>query len=232
MEQMRKYQVSLLMGLVMLTLSAGTVSAADTAGATAESQQKPAMNTTKTKTVDARQVEAAAESVGRAVPHPLLHWDSVEKRPHEIKESDKPLVIVHNAVPIIITAADIDAQNKEAQHQKKGSAVIPIQPSVPARTLPPERQPAPIAPPVVKPAPVQQALPAAQTVADRNAVELPPIQPVAQQTAGPTVSRPAEKTVELPPIKPVTAARIKAAPVQSADTVELPPIQPVAGKIR
>ena len=228
---MRKSQGVLLTSLLVLALSAGNVSAADTTGATVDAQQlfhadKLVTDTAKTKTVDARQVETAAEAVGQAVPHPLLHWDSVEKQPKEIKKSEQPLVVVHTAVPIIITAADIDAENKEAKHQNKSRAVVPIQPPVPVRSLPPETQPAPIEPPVVTPKPVQQVLPAMQTSDSHNTVELPPIEPVGQKKAGQAVKT-AEKTVALPPIEPVPAARIKAVAAPTTDTVELPPIRPV-----
>ena len=227
---MRKSRVALLTGLLVLTLSAGTVSAADATGATVDAQQlfhadKLVTDTAKTKTVDARKVEAAAEAAGRPVPRPLLHWDSVERQPKEAKQSAQPAVAVPKAVPIIITAADIDAQNKKEHHQAQSSAVVPIQPVVPIRPFP-QVQPSPIEPPVVKPTPLQQPAAVSSTSDSHNTVELPPIQPVIQKAAG-QASRPAEKMVALPPIEPVPAASIKAAVVQPAATVELPPIQPV-----
>ena len=245
MEQMRRTQVALLTGLVVLTLSAGYVSAANTVESTAEAQQQAVTDTAKTKTIDARKIEAAAESVDRAVPHPLLHWDRVEKQPKETKRSDRPLVVVHNAVPIIITAADIDAQAKlkhrsdvrsgaqsigettaavpvNPTNNREGvaaSPVVPVKPSVPPQpTL--SSQPGATEPSVAKPVPVQQPVAGALPAGRMNVVELPPIQPVGQVTAH------REIIEALPPIEPVPAVRAAVAARQS-DIVELPPIRPV-----
>ena len=231
MEQMRKSRVVLLTGLLLLALSAST-SAADATGATTvDAQQlfhadKLVTDTAKTKTVDARKVEAAAEAAGHPVSRPLLHWDSVEGQSKEAKKSDQPATVMPKAVPIIITAADVEAQNKKANHQTKSSVTVPIQPVVPIRSFPPEVQPGPIAPPVVKPAPVQQAASVSKKEDSRNTVELPPIEPVIQKASGQT-DRPAKKMVALPPIEPVPAASIKSAAAPVSDIVELPPIRPV-----
>ena len=141
-----------------------------------------------------------------------LHWDAVGTAPKADAEAGKAAATqAPKAVPIIITAADIDAQKKAG---KKSPAEV--QPAV----LP---QP-PVAPPApaVQPQPAPVVAPAKTALPAGNVVELPPIQAV--EVKLPAVARPAaaKPVVELPPIEKVPAAA-----ASKAQTVELPPIQPV-----
>ena len=258
MEQMRKKQTVLLAGLA-LVLSAGNGLAAETTTvSTVDSQQLFKSNqlvTDPSKQTGANH-QGAEEKITDARPvvqRPLLHWDSLENAQRTqlaVKTSAAPLVVVHKAVPIIITAADIEAQEKAARRKNKNDLVPVVEPVgtlegnqgvKPAGTTPaltatvppvPARSAAaastaaaavPTVPAGTMPA-SQKKVPAVQpsTVA-QDTVELPPIRAIIE----PSASQAVVTSVELPPIQPVTSARSAAAQARSAETVELPPIHPV-----
>ena len=258
MEQMRKKQTVLLAGLA-LVLSAGNGLAAETTTvSTVDSQQLFKSNqlvTDPSKQTGANH-QGAEEKITDARPvvqRPLLHWDSLENAQRTqlaVKTSAAPLVVVHKAVPIIITAADIEAQEKAARRKNKNDLVPVVEPVgtlegnqgvKPAGTTPaltatvppvPARSAAaastaaaavPTVPAGTMPA-SQKKVPAVQpsTVA-QDTVELPPIRAIIE----PSASQAVVTSVELPPIQPVASVRSAAAQARSAETVELPPIHPV-----
>ena len=258
MEQMRKKQTVLLAGLA-LVLSAGNGLAAETTSvSTVDSQQLFKSNqlvTDPSKQTGANH-QGAEEKITDARPvvqRPLLHWDSLENAQRTqlaVKTSAAPLVVVHKAVPIIITAADIEAPEKAARRKNKNDLVPVVEPVgtlegnqgvKPAGTTPaltatvppvPARSAATAAtaaaavstvPAGTMPA-SQKKVPAVQpsTVA-QDTVELPPIRAIIE----PSASQAVVTSVELPPIQPVASVRSAAAQARSAETVELPPIHPV-----
>ena len=225
MEQMRKKQTVLLAGLA-LVLSAGNGLAAETTSvSTVDSQQLFKSNqlvTDPSKQTGANH-QGAEEKITDARPvvqRPLLHWDSLENAQRTqlaVKTSAAPLVVVHKAVPIIITAADIEAQEKAARRKNKNDLVPVVEPVgtlegkqdvKPAGTMPASQKKVP----AVQPSTVAQ-----------DTVELPPIRAIIE----PSASQAVVTSVELPPIQPVASVRSAAAQARSAETVELPPIHPV-----
>lgn len=225
MEQMRKKQTVLLAGLA-LVLSAGNGLAAETTTvSTVDSQQLFKSNqlvTDPSKQTGANH-QGAEEKITDARPvvqRPLLHWDSLENAQRTqlaVKTSAAPLVVVHKAVPIIITAADIEAQEKAARRKNKNDLVPVVEPVgtlegkqdvKPAGTMPASQKKVP----AVQPSTVAQ-----------DTVELPPIRAIIE----PSASQAVVTSVELPPIQPVASVRSAAAQARSAETVELPPIHPV-----
>lgn len=261
MEQMRKKQTVLLAGLA-LVLSAGNGLAAETTTvSTVDSQQLFKSNqlvTDPSKQTGANH-QGAEEKITDARPvvqRPLLHWDSLENAQRTqlaVKTSAAPLVVVHKAVPIIITAADIEAQEKAARRKNKNDLVPVVEPVgtlegnqgvKPAGTTPaltamvppvPARSAAaastaataaadvPTVPAGTMPA-SQKKVPAVQpSTVAQDTVELPPIRAIIE----PSASQAVVTSVELPPIQPVASVRSAAAQARSAETVELPPIHPV-----
>lgn len=261
MEQMRKKQTVLLAGLA-LVLSAGNGLAAETTTvSTVDSQQLFKSNqlvTDPSKQTGANH-QGAEEKITDARPvvqRPLLHWDSLENAQRTqlaVKTSAAPLVVVHKAVPIIITAADIEAQEKAARRKNKNDLVPVVEPVgtlegnqgvKPAETTPaltatvppvPARSAAaaataataaaavPTVPAGTMPA-SQKKVPAVQpSTVAQDTVELPPIRAIIE----PSASQAVVTSVELPPIQPVASVRSAAAQARSAETVELPPIHPV-----
>lgn len=225
MEQMRKKQTVLLAGLA-LVLSAGNGLAAETTSvSTVDSQQLFKSNqlvTDPSKQTGANH-QGAEEKITDARPvvqRPLLHWDSLENAQRTqlaVKTSAAPLVVVHKAVPIIITAADIEAPEKAARRKNKNDLVPVVEPVgtlegkqdvKPAGTMPASQKKVP----AVQPSTVAQ-----------DTVELPPIRAIIE----PSASQAVVTSVELPPIQPVASVRSAAAQARSAETVELPPIHPV-----
>lgn len=264
MEQMRKKQTVLLAGLA-LVLSAGNGLAAETTTvSTVDSQQLFKSNqlvTDPSKQTGANH-QGAEEKITDARPvvqRPLLHWDSLENAQRTqlaVKTSAAPLVVVHKAVPIIITAADIEAQEKAARRKNKNDLVPVVEP---VGTLEGNQgvKPAGTTPALtatVPPVPARSAA-AASTAATAAAAaaavptvpagtmpvsqkKVPAVQPstVAQDTVElppiraiiePSASQAVVTSVELPPIQPVASVRSAAAQARSAETVELPPIHPV-----
>ena len=258
MEQMRKKQTVLLAGLA-LVLSAGNGLAAETTTvSTVDSQQLFKSNqlvTDPSKQTGANH-QGAEEKITDARPvvqRPLLHWDSLENAQRTqlaVKTSAAPLVVVHKAVPIIITAADIEAQEKAARRKNKNDLVPVVEPVgtlegnqgvKPAETTPaltatvppvPARSAAaastaaaavPTVPAGTMPASQKKVPPVQPSTVAQDTVELPPIRAIIE----PSASRAVVTSVELPPIQPVASVRSAAAQARSAETVELPPIHPV-----
>ena len=203
---MRKKWTVMLAGL-MLALTMGNGLASETATvSTADSQLLP-----KDRQLVADPLNQASDNhsgmeepivaTGKAVRRPMLHWDSMENAQRTglaEKSSAAPLVVVHNAVPIIITAADVEARDKVYQTTKTELApVATIDNSQPVK-------------------PTSTTHPSATS---QDTVELPPIRAVVQLAA--------EVSTELPPIQAVPVARIVTIQTQLPDTVELPPVQPV-----
>ena len=261
MEQMRKKQTVLLAGLA-LVLSAGNGLAAETTTvSTVDSQQLFKSNqlvTDPSKQTGANH-QGAEEKITDARPvvqRPLLHWDSLENAQRTqlaVKTSAAPLVVVHKAVPIIITAADIEAPEKAARRKNKNDLVPVVEPVgtlegnqgvKPAGTTPALTATVPPVParsaaaastaataaaavPTVPAGPMpasQKMVPAVQpSTVAQDTVELPPICAIIE----PSASQAVVTSVELPPIQPVASVRSAAAQARSAETVELPPIHPV-----
>ncbi|WP_074671810.1 hypothetical protein [Selenomonas ruminantium] len=155
-----------------------------------------------------------------------LRWSAV-KTPAELEEEKKAAQRQKKAIPIIITAADID---KERKAKKKGEKT-----DTPALISPRPIQPPQITP-VQQPAPKKPATPSVPA----DALELPPIQPV---SAAPQQQVKAQETAELPPITPVAQSAVPVETIMDAivestsielvinditnNSVELPAIQPV-----
>ena len=181
-----------------------------------------------------------AQAVDKAVANlpelnSRLRWAAV-KTPVELAEEKKAAQRQTKAIPIIITAADID---KERKAKKKGEKT-----NTPALI-----SPRPLEAPKITPAPAPapkpvQTKPVVQADA-ANVTELPPIQPIGG-VVQPSAAKPVE-VAELPPIMPVAQPQ-KAVPVETimdaivestsielvvqkvvADggSVELPAVQPV-----
>lgn len=180
----------------------------------------------------------AGQAVDKAVAglpelNSRLRWAAV-KTPAELEEEKKAAQRQKKAIPIIITASDID---KERKAKKKGEKTDKPGIISPRPIEPPKITPTPqLVPqkPVVRPA--QPAVPA-------DTLELPPIQPVGGAVQAPQVKP--QETAELPPVTPVAQAQ-PAVPVETImdaiveatsielvvsditdDSVELPAIQPV-----
>jgi len=163
-----------------------------------------------------------------------LRWAAV-KTPVELAEEEKAAQRKTKAIPIIITAADIDKENKAQKKRSKTEAPKLISP----RPLqPPQITPAP----VPKPFSIKPAQPTSQQALQGNekVAELPPIQPVgivSQPTAAP------QEIAELPPITPVLSVPVPVETIMDAIveatsielviddihdiSVELPAIKPV-----
>ena len=180
----------------------------------------------------------------------MLHWDSLEDAQRTqlaVKTSAAPLVVVHKAVPIIITAADVEAQEKAARRKITNDLVPEVKPggmlagnqnmksavTTPALTATapvPARSAAITAAAAVSTVSAgtlpasEKKVPAVQSSSvTQDTVELPPIRAIIE----PSASRAVVTSVELPPIQPVASVRSAAAQARSAETVELPPIHPV-----
>ena len=182
-----------------------------------------------------------AQAVDKAVANlpelnSRLRWAAV-KTPVELAEEKKAAQRQTKAIPIIITAADIDKERKAKKKGEKTNTPALISP----RPLePPKITPAPAPAPAPKPV---QTKPVVQADA-ANVTELPPIQPIGG-VVQPSAAKPVE-VAELPPIMPVAQPQ-KAVPVETimdaivestsielvvqqvADegSVELPAVQPV-----
>lgn len=170
--------------------------------------------------------QKAAKAVDNAINNlpelnTRLRWAAV-KSPQELAEEQKAAQRQHKAIPIIITAADMDkARKEEKKHgQQKPSTLI---------------SPRPLQQPELKPQPVVQ--PQVPQPVRENVVELPPIQPIGQSQP---VSQPPTETVELSPVQPVapsastlldalvevTSVELQVRPVEDSNIMELT-IQPV-----
>ena len=179
----------------------------------------------------------AAEAVDKAVAslpelNSRLRWAAV-KTPTELAEERKVAQRKTKAIPIIITAADIDKERK-AQRRGEKPAIISPRPIEPPKiaSIP---QPAPqnITKPVTEPT---KPAPAADTW------ELPPVQPV---VAVPQQNAATQEVVELSPIVPVkavanmpvetlmdaiveaTSVELVVHEIKDDSVVELPAVEPV-----
>ena len=150
--------------------------------------------------------EKAAAAVDKAVANlpelnSRLRWAAV-KSPAELAEEQKAAQRKTKAIPIIITAADID---KERKAQKRGEKV----------EKPALISPRPIEPPKITAAPQQPVVPQpvkepAKSAPAADVWELPPVQPVAGK---PQVNAATQEIVELSPIMPVKA--VESVPVET-----------------
>ena len=257
MKQMRKKRTMLLAGLA-LALSAGNGLAAETATvSTVDSQQlfKAKRLVTDPSKQSGANHQGAEEKITDARPvvqRPLLHWDSLENAQRTqlaVKTSAAPLVVVHKAVPIIITAADVEAQEKAARRKITNDLVPEVKPggmlagnqnmksavTTPALTATapvPARSAAITAAAAVSTVSAgtlpasEKKVPAVQSSSvTQDTVELPPIRAIVEPSV--SASQAVVASVELPPIQPVASARSAAAQSRSVETVELPPVQPV-----
>lgn len=162
-----------------------------------------------------------------------LRWAAV-KSSVELAEEEKAVKRQTKAIPIIITAADMD---KERKAKKKGEKEEKPALISPRPIEPPKITPAPA--PVSKPAPVKPPV----QVAAGNVTELPPIQPIGGLVQQPQVKP--QEIAELPPVVPVAQSQ-KPVPIETImdaiveatsielvvhevkdDSVELPAVQPV-----
>ncbi len=177
--------------------------------------------------------QQAAKAVDQAVSNlpalnSRLRWAAV-KSPEQIEEERKAVQRQTKAIPVIITASDID---KERKARKRGE-----------KTGEPILAPRPIAPPTLTP-----TVPADKTAIQQpqtsppllpDVVELPPVEPVGQPSV-PEAAKPVPaETVELSPVELVEAiAAVTTVELviddiaddnanDTNDTVELPPVQPV-----
>ena len=150
--------------------------------------------------------EKAAAAVDKAVANlpelnSRLRWAAV-KSPAELAEEQKAAQRKTKAIPIIITAADVD---KERKAQKRGEKV----------EKPALISPRPIEPPKITAAPQQPVVPQpvkepAKSAPAADVWELPPVQPI---TAAPQRNTAAQEVVELSPIVPVKA--VESVPVET-----------------
>ena len=150
--------------------------------------------------------EKAAAAVDKAVANlpelnSRLRWEAV-KSPAELAEEQKAAQRKTKAIPIIITAADID---KERKAQKRGEKVEKPALISPRPIEPPKITAAPQQP--VVPQPVKEPIKSAPAA---DVWELPPVQPI---TAAPQRNTAAQEVVELSPIVPVKA--VESVPVET-----------------
>ena len=149
------------------------------------------------KSDNSEQAAKAVDDAVRNLPqlNSSIRWAAV-KTPAELAEQEKAAQRQYKAVPIIITAADMDKARKAEKRGEK-PVLIPARPLQPVVTTPRPQ----VQPPAVQPQ-------APQAVA--NTVELPPVQKVGGQSAPvsqPAVTAGTQETVELAPIQPVVPVK-------------------------
>ena len=185
------------------------------------------------KTSNANQAARAVDEAVANLPqlNSRLHWSAV-KTQAELLEEKKAAQRQTKAIPIIITAADIDKERKAKKHGDKTEK--------PALISPRPIQPPKITP-VPKPAVSQPAAKPVQPIVSENTWDLPPVQPVA---GAPVRKAEVQETVELAPIMAVKAvesvsvetivdAIVEATSIELVvndiqdERVELPAVQPV-----
>lgn len=181
----------------------------------------------------APKTEEEVESAASNLPalNSRLRWAAV-KTSVELEEEKKAVQRKTKAIPIIITAADIDKQRKAKKQDEKTDKPSLISPRP---IQPPKITPTP------QPVPQKPAVKPAQPVIPADSLELPPIQPVG---GAPQLQVKPQETVALPPITPVQP--VASVPVETImdaiveatsielvidkvkdNSVELPAIQPV-----
>lgn len=182
------------------------------------------------KETNAAQAAKAVDEATANLPqlNSRLRWAAV-KTPEELAEEKKAAQRQNKAIPIIITAADMDKERKAKKRGEKTDTPTVISPRP---IQPPQITPTPA------PAPQQPVAKPAQPAASANTWELPPVQPVG---APPQLQVEPQAPVELPPIAPVASvpvetimdAIVEATSIELVidqvkdDSVELPAIQPV-----
>ncbi|BAL84018.1 hypothetical protein SELR_23100 [Selenomonas ruminantium subsp. lactilytica TAM6421] len=240
MRESRTIGIAVLTGIMM----AGGFSWGEAAVSTVDSQELFHSQLVKESkgNSNAQQAARAVDDAVRNLPelNSRLHWSAV-KTPEQLAEEEKAAQRQKKAVPIIITAADIDRERKAKKRGEKTDipAIITPQPLEPA--VRPAPKPAPVKPAEPQPQiqtevdlqiqPVQPA-PTPLPAQTAEVVELPPVQPVGQ------VLSQGVETVELE-IEKLPQSKVEDAIVESTsielnvsefsgnDTVELPPIEPV-----
>lgn len=174
--------------------------------------------------------QQAAKAVEQAVSNlpalnSRLRWAAV-KSPEQLEEEKRAVQRQTKAIPVIITASDIDKERKAKKRGEKTETPILTPRPIAPPTLTPEV-------PVVKPAPVMKP-PQTPAAMPADVVELPPVEPIGQASVNEAV-KPAE-TVELSPVELVEAiAEVttvelvidEVADDNTGDMVELPSVQPV-----
>lgn len=186
----------------------------------------------------APQADKAVEKAVADLPqlNSRLRWAAV-KTTDELEEEQRSKARQKKAVPIIITAADIDREKKARKRGDKTDTPSLISPR-PLENRPPK--PAPAVKPVPHPSvtPVQQPQLPVNPQLPSDTIELPPVMPV-QSTQQTAELQPVQDVVELPPVERVVPAEqeIMAEALAEVMTVELvvdditteelPPVQPV-----
>lgn len=190
------------------------------------------------------QVDKAVENAVENLPqlNSRLRWAAV-KTPAELEEKQRAQQRQKKAIPIIITAADMDREKKAQKRGEKTDrpSLITPRPLETPKTKPaPEAKPVPqqpAAPPAPQNTMPPHTSPALQLPAD--IIELPPVMPIGGEARN-QVS-PVQEIVELPPVERVGSdeqtimaeALAEAMTVElvvdefTAVTEELPPVEPV-----
>ena len=181
----------------------------------------------------APKTEADVEHAAANLPelNSRLRWAAV-KTPEQLAEEKKAAQRQNKAIPIIITAADVD---KERKAKKKG-----VKTDKPSLISPRPIEPPKITP-IPQPVPQRPVVKPVQPAISADVLELPPIQPVGGDAQLQVKS---QESVELPPITPVQP--VASVPVETimdaiveatsielvvndvvGESVELPAVQPV-----
>lgn len=230
------------MGVMLLGISA---QAAENEVSTVDSRELFRSQLVKDNKGQNSNSQQAAKAVDEAVNNlpqlnSRLRWAAV-KTPEELVEEKKAAQRQTKAVPIIITAADIDRERKAKKRGEKTDMPALItppqqpqpQPQPPAITAPKPVQPAPQPQPVRQPEILVPELPA-------DTIELPPIQPIG--AAGGQAAADTQEVVELPPVEKIggmspaelenaiaeaTSIELVIHDIRDAEMVELPAIEPV-----
>ena len=221
------------LGIAVLTgmMIAGSFGWGEAAVSTVDSQElfhAQLLQDKKGKDTEAQAAKAVDEAV-RDLPelNSRLRWSAV-KSPEELAEEKKAAQRQTKAIPIIITAADID---KERKAKKRGEKT----------DIPEIIAPRPLQPPVVKPEPKPEPVKPVQTqpetdleivpLVPADVVELPAVQPVGGVLPG---KETVELEIEKLPQQAVEEAIVESTSIEltinevsSPDTVELPAIEPV-----
>lgn len=228
---------SKVLGIAVLTgmMMAGGFSWGEAAVSTVDSQElfhAQLLQDKKDKSTEQQAAKAVDEAV-RNLPelNSRLRWSAVKSQ-EELAEEKKAVQRQTKAIPIIITAADIDRERKAKKRGEKTDSpeIItprPLQPSV--VTPAPKTE-------TVKPVPTQPE-PQAETdleiqpLVPVDVVELPPVQPVAgvlpgKETVELEIEKLPQQAIE-DAIVESTGIELTISEISSSDTVELPAIEPV-----
>lgn len=223
------------LGIAVLTgmMIAGSFGWGEAAVSTVDSQElfhAQLLQDKKGKNTEAQAAKAVDEAV-RDLPelNSRLRWSAV-KSPEELAEEKKAAQRQTKAIPIIITAADIDKERKAKKRGEKTDipeiiAPRPLQP--PVVKPKPEAKPEPVKPVQTQPETDLEIVP----LVPANVVELPAVQPVGGVLPG---KETVELEIEKLPQQAVEEAIVESTSIEltinavsSPDTVELPAIEPV-----